>query len=121
MEYYVYILTNKKRAVLYTGVTNNLERRTLEHIYKLDKTGFAEAYNCDILVYFEQTNDVKIAIEREKQIKKYKRQKKIELINEFNPTWKNLFVLWKNVLGSVYNVEIPTSKNCKQFLSSGWQ
>ena len=93
MEYYVYILTNKNRTVLYTGVTNNLERRTLEHIYKIDKSGFAEKYNCNKLVYYESTTDVEIAIEREKQIKKYTRQNKIKLINGFNPTWKNLFIL----------------------------
>ncbi len=91
-NYYVYILTNKSNTVLYTGVTNNLERRTNEHIYKIDKSGFAERYNCDKLVYYEQTTDIEVAIEREKQIKKYKRQKKIDLINNFNPDWKNLFL-----------------------------
>ena len=92
MEYYVYILTNKTNRVLYTGVTNNLTRRTLEHIYKTDKSGFAERYNCNKLVYFESTTDVKIAIEREKQIKGMIRAKKIKLIENFNPEWNDLFV-----------------------------
>ena len=93
MEYFVYILTNIAKTVLYTGVTNNLERRTLEHKFKLDKSGFAEKYNCNILVYFESTTDIKIAIEREKQIKGIRRFRKIKLINEFNPEWKDLFAM----------------------------
>jgi putative endonuclease len=91
MEYFVYILTNKSNKVLYTGFTNNLSRRTFEHIYKLDKSGFAERYNCNKLVYFESTTDVKVAIEREKQIKGFTRFKKIKLIEEFNPEWNDLF------------------------------
>ena len=91
MEYYVYILTNVTKTVLYVGVTNNLERRTLEHIYQIDKSGFAEKYNCNQLVYFESTTDVKIAIEREKQIKGMTRFRKNKLIEHFNPTWKNFF------------------------------
>ena len=90
-DYYVYILTNCTNNVLYTGVTNDLERRTYEHIYKLDKSGFAEKYNCNKLVYFEQTSDVKLAIEREKQIKGWTRYKKIKLIQTKNPEWKDLF------------------------------
>ena len=90
MNYYVYILTNKNKTVLYTGVTNDLERRTYEHRFKIDKTGFAEKYNCDILVYYEETTDIYSALTNEKQIKKLKRQKKIDLINDFNPDWKNL-------------------------------
>ena len=94
MEYYVYILTNKVNTVLYTGVTNSLERRTLEHIYKLDKSGFAEQYNCNKLVYYESTSDVKIAIEREKQIKGMTRFRKNKLITQFNAEWKDLFNVW---------------------------
>lgn len=89
-NYYVYILANISNNVLYTGVTNNLEKRTFEHIYKLDKSGFCEKYNCNKLVYYEITTDINIAIEREKQIKKFRREKKINLINNFNPEWKNL-------------------------------
>ena len=90
-EYYVYILTNTLNTVLYTGVTNNLERRTNEHKYKIDKSGFAEKYNCNKLVYFEVTNDINIAIEREKKIKGMTRFKKIKLIESYNPNWDDLF------------------------------
>ena len=91
MEYFVYILTNKSKQVLYTGITNNLERRTFEHQYIVDNKGFAERYNCDILVYYEQTTDIYEAITREKQIKGMKRYRKERLINKFNPNWDNLF------------------------------
>ena len=83
--------TMLQRNLLYTGVTNSLERRTLEHIYKLDKSGFAEQYNCNKLVYYESTSDVKIAIEREKQIKGMTRFRKNKLITQFNAEWKDLF------------------------------
>ena len=87
--YYVYILTNYSNKVLYTGVTNNLERRVYEHKNKLVK-GFTEKYNVHKLVYFDSTTDVKVAIEREKQIKGCTRLKKIELIESMNPEWKDL-------------------------------
>ena len=87
--YYVYILTNNKKTVLYTGVTNNLERRIYEHKHKLIK-GFTEKYNVDRLVYIETTSDVQSAITREKQIKNLLRSKKEELINSVNPQWQDL-------------------------------
>lgn len=87
--YYVYILTNWSNKVLYTGVTNNLERRMYEHKNKLIP-GFTEKYNVNKLVYFDSTNDVKNAIAREKQIKGWTRQKKIHLIESMNPQWKDL-------------------------------
>ncbi|MCQ1529098.1 GIY-YIG nuclease family protein [Lutispora saccharofermentans] len=87
--YYVYILTNYSNKVLYTGVTNNLERRVYEHKNKLVK-GFTEKYNVHKLVYFDSTTDVKVAIAREKQIKGWTRLKKIELIESMNPEWKDL-------------------------------
>jgi putative endonuclease len=77
--YYVYMLTNWSNKVLYTGVTNNLERRLYEHKNKLVK-GFTEKYNVNKLVYFDSTTDVKAAITREKQIKGWTRQKKNDLI-----------------------------------------
>lgn len=86
--YYVYILTSENNKVLYTGVTNNLERRLEEH--KQNKSSFTARYHVHKLVYFETTEDVKIAIEREKQIKAGSRAKKIELINRLNPAWKDL-------------------------------
>ena len=89
-EYFVYILTNENNNVLYTGITNNIERRTFEHILKIKKNGFAEKYNCDKLVYYEQTTNVNVAIEREKKIKGLTRFKKLKLIKNFNPEWKDL-------------------------------
>jgi putative endonuclease len=88
--YYVYILTNAYNKVLYTGVTNDLERRRYEHKQKNIK-GFTQKYNVDKLVYFEQFDFIDLAISREKQIKGYSRQKKIELINKRNKEWKELF------------------------------
>jgi putative endonuclease len=91
-EYYVYILANRAR-VLYTGVTNNLERRLYEHRHKLVR-GFTSRYNIGRLVYAESTNDVIAALEREKQIKGWLRQKKIALIESLNPEWRDLSEEW---------------------------
>ncbi len=87
--YYVYILTNKNNKVLYTGVTNNLKRRCLEHKQRMVE-GFTSRYNVDKLVYFEIFDSIDEAIFREKQIKGYSRQKKITLINNSNPDWNEL-------------------------------
>ena len=87
--YCVYIMTNANNTVLYTGVTNNLYRRALEH--KDGKGGaFTKKYSVKKLVYFERGGDVNAAILREKQIKAGSRQKKIDLINSINPEWKDL-------------------------------
>ena len=91
MQYYVYILTNKNKNVLYTGVTNDLIRRVYEHKQHFDKNSFTSKYNVTNLVYFEETNDVKAAIEREKQIKSWSRMKKFFLIKEKNPTFEDLY------------------------------
>lgn len=88
--YYLYILASKKNGVLYIGVTNNLLRRVFEHKNKL-VNGFTEKYFVGKLVYFEQTDSIEAAIIREKQMKKWKRQWKIELIEKFNPEWKDLY------------------------------
>ncbi len=93
MKYFVYILTNKYNKVLYTGVTNNIKRRIYEHKNKLVK-GFTSKYNLNKLVYFEETNDIRSAIVREKQIKGWLRKKKIELIDRENPTWNDLSSNW---------------------------
>jgi len=85
----VYIMTNKRNAVLYTGVTSNLSKRIYEHKNKLVK-GFTQKYNIDKLVYCEIFNNPLSAITREKQIKAGSRKKKIELINKENPEWKDL-------------------------------
>jgi putative endonuclease len=88
--YYVYILTNKYHKVLYTGVTNDLERRCYEHKHKKTK-GFTQKYNVDKLIYFERFEFVDLAIKREKQIKGYTRAKKLALIDQFNKGWKELY------------------------------
>ena len=88
--YYVYILTNAYNKVLYTGVTNNLERRCYEHKQKLIK-GFSQKYNVDKLIYFEKFDFIDLAIAREKQIKGYSRVKKIILIDQFNNAWNDLY------------------------------
>jgi len=88
-SYYVYILTNWNNKVMYVGITNNLIRRVHEHKNKLVK-GFTEKYNVNKLVYFEETRDVIAAITREKEIKKWRREKKDQLVNRMNPTWKDL-------------------------------
>ncbi len=87
-EYYVYIITNYAHT-LYTGFTNNLERRVYEHKTKLIP-GFAARYDLTNLVYYEVTPDVESAIAREKQIKGWLRKKKIALIESFNPDWSDL-------------------------------
>lgn len=86
----VYIMTNAHHSVLYTGVTNDLIRRVMEHRNKEVK-GFTKKYNMDRLVYFEGTERIEDAIAREKQIKGGSRQDKITLINSINPHWKDLF------------------------------
>ena len=91
-EYYVYIMSNKS-ATLYTGITNDLERRVYQHKNKLIE-GFTKRYNITQLVYFASTDDVTAAIAREKQIKGMLRSKKIELIKTMNPLWKDLSEGW---------------------------
>jgi putative endonuclease len=87
--YYVYILTNKHHNVLYTGVTNDLERRCHEHKQKKIK-GFTQKYNVDKLIYFESFDSIDSAISREKQIKGFSKAKKRDLINKVNSDWKEL-------------------------------
>lgn len=81
-------MTNKS-GTLYTGVTKNLERRIYEHKHHL-VNGFTKKYRIEKLVYFEETNDINVAISREKQIKGWLRKKKIALIESMNPDWKDL-------------------------------
>jgi putative endonuclease len=92
-DYYVYIMTNKPNGTLYTGVTNDIERRVFEHKHKLVK-GFTSKYNLHRLAYYEDTNDIREAIAREKQIKGWLRIKKINLIESINPEWKDLAEDW---------------------------
>ena len=88
-NYYVYILTNKNKTVLYIGVTNDLEERLYQH-KECEIKGFTQKYNCHHLLYYEKFSDIDIAIEREKEIKGWKRNKKEGLINSINPSWKFL-------------------------------
>ena len=87
--YYVYILANPYHTVLYIGVTNNLVRRISEHKAGAVE-GFTKKYNVGKLVYFETLPDIRQAIEREKQLKAGSRAKKLALINEMNPEWRDL-------------------------------
>jgi len=89
--YYVYIITNTSHKVLYTGVTNNLERRCFEHKQKKVK-GFTNRYNVDKLIYYEIFDFIDFAIAREKQIKGYSRSKKEAIINKFNKEWRDLYI-----------------------------
>jgi putative endonuclease len=91
-HYFIYIITNKNKTVLYTGVTNDLERRLIEHQSDSDKhkKTFAGKYNCVYLIYYEYYTDIQTAIAREKQIKGWTRAKKQALIEHFNPDWRFL-------------------------------
>ena len=87
---YVYILFSKKNGTLYIGVTSNLTKRIYEHKNKFVK-GFTEKYNVDKLGYYEIFDYIELAIKREKQLKKYYRKQKIDLIETFNPEWNDLY------------------------------
>ena len=87
-QYYVYLMTNTT-GMLYTGITNDIERRVQEHKSKAIP-GFTARYNMTKLVYVEDTTDVQAAIAREKQIKGWLRKKKVALIETMNPTWRDL-------------------------------
>lgn len=89
-NYYVYILASKRNGTLYIGVTSNLPKRIYEHKQKIVQ-GFTKKYGVDKLVYFEETNNINSAIAREKRLKKYKRQWKINLIQKENPEWEDLY------------------------------
>ena len=88
-DYYVYILASERNGTLYIGVTNNLVRRLYEHKNGL-VDGFTKKYNVKVLVYYESTNSIESAIQREKSLKKWSRSWKISLIQSVNPEWKDL-------------------------------
>lgn len=90
-SYYVYIITNKKQGVLYIGVTNDIKRRIYEHKNKLIE-GFSSKYNLSKLVYYEETSDIRAALEREKQLKGWGRDWKIRLVEERNLKWEDLSI-----------------------------
>jgi len=89
-QYYVYILASKKKGTLYTGVTNDLRKRVWEHKNNVIE-GFTKRYGVHNLVYYERYNDIGSAVTREKQIKAWKRQWKIDLIEKSNPDWNDLY------------------------------
>ena len=89
-NFYVYIITNKNKTVLYTGVTNNLSRRLHEHKQKLKSNSFTARYNVEFLLYYEHFGWIQLAIAREKEIKNLTREKKINLIKESNPNFEFL-------------------------------
>lgn len=95
-HYYVYLMTNWNNKVVYVGMTNNLERRVYEHKQKLVQ-GFTEKYKVNKLVYFEETSEVWAALAREKEIKKWRREKKNVLVGTINPEWKDLSAGWFEV------------------------
>ncbi|RXS93803.1 GIY-YIG nuclease family protein [Silvibacterium dinghuense] len=93
-HYFVYLMASRTH-VLYCGITNNLERRTYEHQHGLLE-GFSSEYHCTRLVWFESFGDVRNAIGREKQIKRWRREKKLALIRKMNPCWVDLSEAWRN-------------------------
>ncbi|MDD7885882.1 GIY-YIG nuclease family protein [Flavivirga sp. 57AJ16] len=92
--WYVYIMTNKPNGVIYIGVTDNIEERVKEHKLKIHPKSFTARYNCNKLMYFEEYKDGTEAEIRERQFKKWKRQWKINLIEEMNPSWSDLSANW---------------------------
>ena len=90
----VYLMTNKHHTVLYTGVTSNIGERVMQHKTGIHPSSFTKRYNVDRLVYYELTNEIQAAIAREKQIKGWKRSKKVALIESLNPEWKDLAADW---------------------------
>ena len=91
MNYYVYILSNAHKTVLYIGVTNNLAKRVYEHKAHLDKGSFTDQYNVEYLMYYEVTTNPEAAIAREKQLKGWNRKRKDQLISKMNPEWIDLY------------------------------
>ena len=87
--YYIYILASGKNGTLYVGVTNSLDRRLYEHVHGNAK-GFTSKYAVKMLVYYEITESIEVAIQREKQLKKWNRVWKINLIEKVNPNWDDL-------------------------------
>jgi len=90
MKYFVYIMTNKPNGVLYIGVTSNLIRRVYEHKNEIHE-GFTKKYHLKMLVYYEYTDDIKSALQREKNLKHWVREWKVALIKTMNPEWQDLY------------------------------
>ena len=90
-EYFIYILASRRNGTLYVGMTSNLIRRVYEHKQKV-ADGFTKKYNVNILVYYESGSGIKSALLREKQIKTWKRDWKLRLIEGLNPNWEDLYI-----------------------------
>jgi putative endonuclease len=88
---FVYIITNKRHSTLYSGASDNLPARIIEHRDKLNRTSFSARYGLDKLVYYEIFEEIHEAFLREKQIKSWSRQKKVRLIDQRNPSWRDLY------------------------------
>lgn len=93
-HWYVYIMANKPNGVLYIGITDDIDERVKEHKLKVYPKSFTAKYNCCMLVYFEEFENGNKALLREKQFKKWKRDWKIKLIQEMNPSWSDLSINW---------------------------
>ncbi|WP_350284144.1 GIY-YIG nuclease family protein [uncultured Croceitalea sp.] len=94
-HWYVYIMTNRPDGVIYIGITDNLDERVKEYKLKLYLKSFTARYNCNKRVYFEILDDGQTALDRERQFKKWKRQWKVDLIEQMNPSWSDLSMNWK--------------------------
>lgn len=92
--WYVYIMANKPNGVIYIGITDNIEERVKEHQLKISLKSFTAKYNCDKLIYFEEFENGNNPSIREGQFKKWKRNWKVELIEEMNPSWSDLSLNW---------------------------
>lgn len=93
--WYIYMMSNKPKGVIYIGVTDNLLERVKEHKLKIYPDSFTARYNCDKLVYFEEWENGFEATTREKQLKKWKRDWKVNLIVDMNPSWMDISLNWK--------------------------
>lgn len=90
MQYYIYILANRRNGTLYVGVTNNLVKRVYEHKHGLND-GFTKKYSIHMLVHYEIVKEITSAIVREKQLKKWERNWKLSLVEKNNPEWRDLY------------------------------
>ncbi|GAA3781571.1 GIY-YIG nuclease family protein [Corallibacter vietnamensis] len=101
--WYVYMMANKPNGVIYIGITDDIEERVKEHKLKVRPESFTAKYNCDKLVYFEECFSDEEAIAREKRMKKWKRNWKIDLIEEMNPNWMDISINWNLNLNKFRN------------------
>ena len=101
--WYIYIMSNQHQGVIYVGVTDNLIERVKEHKLKIYPNSFTAKYNCDKLIYFEEWENGFEAIRREKQLKKWKRDWKVNLIEDMNPSWMDISLNWNFDFNKIRN------------------